>query len=234
MSNFQDQEYGRKLLRAVAEAISKDNSSIVLKGGTALMLCYGLERFSEDIDLDSTIKPGNFSGIVDRAIKSAMKRVNPQGYSITVKKNTDTTCRVICHFDNGDRLKVELKASVEIDPEDTVEVDGIKTYRIGKIAEFKLDCIVGGEDSEPRTAARDLHDLAFISRGFDDELSDDDMLRAKNLMENQSGVLDRYLPAYEEDPLVETDLLEDMASINKMVKGMKQVDIEKEFPSPGM
>jgi len=81
MSNFQDQEYGRKLLRAVAEAISKDNSSIVLKGGTALMLCYGLERFSEDIDLDSTIKPGNFSGIVDRAIKSAMKRVNPQGYS---------------------------------------------------------------------------------------------------------------------------------------------------------
>lgn len=28
------------------------SGSYVLKGGTALMLCYGLTRFSEDIDLD--------------------------------------------------------------------------------------------------------------------------------------------------------------------------------------
>ena len=32
--------------------LNKQTDQFVLKGGTALSLCYGLDRFSEDIDLD--------------------------------------------------------------------------------------------------------------------------------------------------------------------------------------
>ena len=38
----------------LTELNSCGNDRFILKGGTALMLCYGLDRFSEDIDLDGT------------------------------------------------------------------------------------------------------------------------------------------------------------------------------------
>ena len=37
---------------AFLQALNVRTASYILKGGTALMLCYGLTRFSEDIDLD--------------------------------------------------------------------------------------------------------------------------------------------------------------------------------------
>ena len=33
-----------------------DKHTTILKGGTSLMFCYKLDRFSEDLDLDSTTK----------------------------------------------------------------------------------------------------------------------------------------------------------------------------------
>lgn len=34
--------------------LNKRTDQFILKGGTALARCYGLDRFSEDIDLDGT------------------------------------------------------------------------------------------------------------------------------------------------------------------------------------
>ena len=42
-----------KVLKAFVLALNKKSNSYILKGGTSLMLCYGLTRFSEDIDLDA-------------------------------------------------------------------------------------------------------------------------------------------------------------------------------------
>ena len=36
--------------------LNKSSDQFVLKGGTSLMMCYGLNRFSEDIDLDANHK----------------------------------------------------------------------------------------------------------------------------------------------------------------------------------
>lgn len=50
---------------------SSDNP-FILKGGTALMLCYGLTRFSEDIDLDaqrSSVPPARFFTAIERACR---------------------------------------------------------------------------------------------------------------------------------------------------------------------
>jgi predicted nucleotidyltransferase component of viral defense system len=45
----------RQLHVNIMRAIARDFHVIpmVLKGGTALLLCYGLDRFSEDLDFDA-------------------------------------------------------------------------------------------------------------------------------------------------------------------------------------
>ncbi len=50
---------------------------MVLKGGTALLLCYGLDRFSEDLDFDAP-KKFKIAGRVEKILSQKAK-----GHSIT-------------------------------------------------------------------------------------------------------------------------------------------------------
>lgn len=43
-----------KFMKAIVQSMA--DTPYVLKGGTALMLGYALDRFSEDLDFDSTLK----------------------------------------------------------------------------------------------------------------------------------------------------------------------------------
>lgn len=230
MAQFHDQEWGRLLLKQTVQSITRANTSIVLKGGTALMLCYGLARFSEDIDLDSRMKPGNFKGLIERSLKETMKFIPSTAFSVSSKKDTETTCRVVCNFENGYRLKVELKANVAMVPRELVEVDGIRTYTIDRLAQNKLDCILGSTGSEPRTTARDLHDIAFICRSYKEDLSAQTAERLGLLAQQTAALLDRYMVVYEEDPLVNTDLLRDLADIRDFAKKPNRPDLEATFP----
>ncbi len=45
-----------KVIHDFLQCLNKQTDAYVLKGGTSLMMCYNLDRFSEDIDLDSTNK----------------------------------------------------------------------------------------------------------------------------------------------------------------------------------
>jgi predicted nucleotidyltransferase component of viral defense system len=44
-------ETHERLMRAIVESVN--DTPLVLKGGTVLLLAYGLDRFSEDLDFDS-------------------------------------------------------------------------------------------------------------------------------------------------------------------------------------
>ncbi|WP_164821354.1 nucleotidyl transferase AbiEii/AbiGii toxin family protein [Paenibacillus koleovorans] len=46
----------RRILSKINQSINSDN--FVLKGGTGLLFCHGLDRFSEDIDLDAIRRVG--------------------------------------------------------------------------------------------------------------------------------------------------------------------------------
>lgn len=52
MSNDWRTEH-KKVIETVLSIFNKNTDKYILKGGTALMQCYGLDRFSEDIDMDS-------------------------------------------------------------------------------------------------------------------------------------------------------------------------------------
>lgn len=67
----------REVLRAVHEM------PLVLKGGTALLLCYGLARFSEDLDFDAS-KMLNLENRIEHALRPVT-----QALRITRTKDTD-------------------------------------------------------------------------------------------------------------------------------------------------
>ena len=56
-----------RIMRAVLATVQ--DSPLVLKGGTALLLCYGLDRFSEDLDFDAP-KKMNLESRLEKALGS--------------------------------------------------------------------------------------------------------------------------------------------------------------------
>ena len=66
-----------------------DKHTTILKGGTSLMFCYKLDRFSEDIDLDSTNKN------IGKLIK---EYCTIKKYNFNIKKDTDTVKRFMIEF----------------------------------------------------------------------------------------------------------------------------------------
>ena len=58
----------REFTNNLNKNMNKNSGEFVLKDGTALMLCYELDRFSEDIDLDKNRGAGNLLKFVDTHI----------------------------------------------------------------------------------------------------------------------------------------------------------------------
>lgn len=86
--NWRDKHYS--IMSDFIKYINNISNKFILKGGTSLMLCYGLTRFSEDIDLDGFDK--NFIKIVDKWIQ------RHNDFTYRVGKNTDTFKRVFIHY----------------------------------------------------------------------------------------------------------------------------------------
>lgn len=89
-----------QVIKEALEYINSKSDDFILKGGTALKQCYGLDRFSEDIDLDSQNKN------IEKYIKDFCEKHN---YKYNVKKDTDTVKRYMINYGNDSRpLKVEI------------------------------------------------------------------------------------------------------------------------------
>ncbi|MDR1620560.1 MAG: nucleotidyl transferase AbiEii/AbiGii toxin family protein, partial [Clostridiales bacterium] len=69
--------------------LNTETENYILKGGTALYLCYNLDRFSEDIDLDG--RAGGLAQLVE-------KFCNKNGYIFRIVKNTETVERCMINY----------------------------------------------------------------------------------------------------------------------------------------
>ena len=179
-----------RIMRAVLASLQ--DSPLVLKGGTALLLCYGLDRFSEDLDFDAP-KKMNLESRLEKALSGIVA-----SQTITRTKDTDTVqrYRVIYQVAEGEgRLKIEVSCRDEMLPETIVVEDGIKTYRVASLAAQKVRAFEG------RTAARDLYDLHFLIRHHRGALSKDTMKRLRQAVGDLNQVEGRFRPAFEEDDL---------------------------------
>ena len=63
-------EFQKQRIMVIKE-ILPNIKNCVLKGGTSLLLYYNLDRFSEDIDLDSISSNPNISSDIEKIIKDA-------------------------------------------------------------------------------------------------------------------------------------------------------------------
>lgn len=179
----------------------KDNP-FVLKGGTALSLCYGLDRFSEDIDLDV---PGA-SLAYDRFKETLHRFCEVEGYTYRIAKDTATTQRVYINYGNVSRpLKVEASyRRMKIPDSSVCRIEGIQVYTLNELARLKAAAYSG------RDKIRDLYDVAFICTHYYDVLSVSarDALRAA--LEYKDFEHFDYIVRTQKDELIDPDILETM------------------------
>ena len=174
--------------------LNQDSDSFVLKGDTALKQCYGLDRFSEGIALDS---------INGNIIPFAMNFCQKHHYELKITKDTKTVKRCLIKYnDTENQLKVEVSYRRRNIPQNEItKVNGITVYSIDRIAQMKATAY------SARDKIRDLYDISFICNKYFDSLSPAtksflcDSLSQKGLEKFD------YLVKTQSDPLIDTNKL---------------------------
>jgi predicted nucleotidyltransferase component of viral defense system len=187
---------------------------MVLKGGTALKLCYGLNRFSEDLDFDCAKSLNLESSILAVFAQLGKTKQYLRNPEITVTKDTNTVKRYRIVYADDINLKLETSLRGTPNDNDLINLNGILTYKIEKLIQQKLRALHG------RTAARDLHDIVYLYDNFYDGFGKEELDEIEALYNNQSSVIDEYNSAYSEDTILSTtDLLEDLGKLIDLYEG---------------
>ena len=188
----------RRLHVEIMRTIARDLSDLpmVLKGGTALLLCYGLNRFSEDLDFDSHRK-FQIASRIDRILSQ-----KSTAHELKIVKDTDTVQRIKSHYQgvSGDRLlKIETSFRTHPDESRVTVIDGIRTYTIATLIEQKTDALTN------RTAARDLFDVAFLAKNYLSDFSPEVKAQLAVLIQDIDALEQRFEDAFEEDEILVTE-----------------------------
>ena len=184
----------KHIINMFLEFLNNETDQYILKGGTALMKCYGLNRFSEDIDLDG--KEKNIIPLIDEfCVKN--------GFSYRIGKNTDTVKRCFINYGNvGHKLKVEASfrrkdfSDVEIH-----KINGIVVYSINEL------CLQKASAYSQRDKIRDLFDLTFIANNFSEQLNPFVRSSLRSALEYKGLQQFDYVVKDQPDELIDIDVL---------------------------
>lgn len=147
-----------KVIYDFLKYLNSFSDEYVLKGGSALLTCYNLDRFSEDIDLDSNNK--------NKIKKFVDTYCSKNKYIYRIAKDTDTTKRFFIHYGNVMHpLKIEMSFRSIILNSDCTKINDIKVYSINKLMNLKLNAY------NTRDTIRDLYDITFIAKHYWDSLT---------------------------------------------------------------
>ncbi len=199
-------EIHQKLMRTICEQIRKSNLPMALKGGTALLLCYNLDRHSEDLDFDSD-KKNNLTSIVKKS--ATINQIVIDDFKLI--KDTDTVRRYRLNYsfyDFSNKLKIETSLRKNaFNISEVSIVNNIKVYNKPYLAKLKLNAI------SSRTTARDFHDILFLASNDSIILNTiySDLIR--QLYENLDQTFDRFYPAYVEDDLLKDIFISDLEKL---------------------
>lgn len=204
----EQQDEHLEVMTAICHGFRKKGLPMVLKGGTALRLCYGLDRFSEDLDFDCAKSLKLESPIKDVFAQLGKAKAHLRNPDVTLKKDTDTVKRYRVIYAGDVNLKIETSLRGTPNDDDIIDINGILTYKINKLIQQKLAALNG------RTAARDLHDVIYLYEHFLDDFGKQEIEEIALLYNNQSSVLEEYNAAYREDSILcIADLLEDLSKL---------------------
>lgn len=191
-----EQALHERIMRAVA--LEMQDTPLVLKGGTALALLYGLDRHSLDLDFDcGRAKRIRIKNRVRRGLREVDAPMSAFGRGLPMWKGRRFHVHYINHANNARRLlKVELSSRTVPQANDITVVDGIRSYKIPALFDQKLNA------ADDRTKARDLYDLGFLADSYGGRLSTEQILRADRFSRDYKGLADRYRKAFQVDILL--------------------------------
>lgn len=192
-------------------------SDFVLKGDTSLMICYNLDRFSEDIDLDAKRRDKDIKSIIDAFCKK-------YNYTYNVNKNTDTVKRFMIHYTkkHSKPLKVEISYRRKyIEDTEITNINGIEVYTIDSL------CYMKSSAYQARDKIRDLYDVCFLCNHYWDSLSDGAINALRTSVEYKGVEQFDYIFREQSDELIDKDkLAEDFLEMYDKL-GLLYTDEEK-------
>lgn len=187
-----------EIMKDFVQFINNKSSKFILKGGTSLMLYYNLDRFSEDLDFDST--DTKFFVYVNEFVRQYSKKY--VGLTYRNAKDTDTVKRALIHYGNIKPLKVEVSyRSKIIDIADYVNINGVNVYNIDTLMVFKTNAFIG------RDKIRDLFDVCFIYLNYKLCLDRHTLLNFKNALAYRGLNHFDYIIQTQTDELIDNNVL---------------------------
>jgi predicted nucleotidyltransferase component of viral defense system len=201
------------LMKNIAENITATDSNLILKGGTALLLCYNLPRFSTDLDYDGKSFDINiFENIINGAKKSDINVTD-----IINKKNTDTTKRFMVHYQEDPMKPLKIEVSFRnIDflynnQNNILTINNINVYNIETLAQFKANAFLD------RYSARDIFDVSFLLSSHPMSITNNTALKIYNKM-NSLGIDYMENTLKNDDVLKNCDYAEILLSMDNNLK----------------
>lgn len=187
-------ELQKKVMYDILLYINKyDKHTTILKGGTSLMFCYGLDRFSEDIDLDSTNK--NLGKIIK-------EYCNSKNYGFNIKKDTDTVKRYMVEFIDNEKIKIEISyRNKNLSTESHTNINGIDVYTVDRLMGMKINAY------NSRDKIRDLYDIVFLMKNYKEYIPELLIEQLRNSFEYKGLEQFDYLIKTQDDLLIDKDKL---------------------------
>ncbi|MFQ0999999.1 nucleotidyl transferase AbiEii/AbiGii toxin family protein [Gilliamella sp. BG6] len=210
MDLTEDQKEHHILMKELA--VNLNDTPLVLIGGTALYLCYGLDRFSVDIDLD-TSKKINLESRIKNNLPHKIKLNNLRHIKDT-PVNSKYNLNYINSCGNENNLVIEMKIKENTEIPFTI-IDDIKVAKINYLIKAKIECL------EERTKSRDLYDLSFLTEKFKKEFTHDDIKKLTQFIK-KNDLLNKYMEDWGEDPLLSKfDITDKIIQLTKNIEQIK-------------
>jgi len=161
------EQYQKNRIKLIQNILPYFGDNFILKGGTALSLYYGLNRYSEDLDFDAKSNNMNF-------INKLKNHKDFKNWNINIKKDINTVFRAM--IDYGDKshlgdypLKVEVsnrnKLLLQANSLKYENIDKVNIYSIDELIKMKTIAFSG------RDKIRDLYDLGYLLEKYPQKFS---------------------------------------------------------------
>ena len=194
-NNWRDKHF--QVINKFLKYLNERTNEYILKGGTSLLTCYNLDRFSEDIDLDAK-GSRNIKKIIDDFCKE-------NNYTYRIAKDTDIVKRFMINYETIERpLKIEVSfRRKNIQDDEITNINGITVYNINEICLMKASAYSG------RDKIRDLYDICFICNNFWDGLSEDVKKFIRVAVEYKGIEQFEFIIKDQKDELIDNNKLEE-------------------------